>query len=95
VKRLLKPGSYFDDDCAIDKGELKMNRYLGDWMEDEYIVPTNEEVADLYLAVEATPYEFDYSCDDVLDKAEKRGLCRLFIQLVILGERGQRAELAE
>ena len=61
-------------------------------MEDENIVPTHEEVADLYLVVEATPYEFEYSCDDVLDKAEIRGVSSLMAKLKIHGKRIKNSE---
>ena len=61
-----------------------MNRYLGDWYENEYIKPTDEEAIDLYLIVEATPYEFDYTCEDVLEKAEIRGLNRMYLETMIL-----------
>ena len=69
-----------------------MDRFLGDFMEDEYITPTYEEVADLYVTVEASPYEFDYSCDDILDKAEIRGLSIMMVKLKIFGEYTRMAE---
>ena len=60
-----------------------MDRYLGDWMENEFIKPTQDEVIDLYKVVEATPYEFDYTCDDVLRKAEVRGVSSLMVKLKV------------
>jgi len=69
-----------------------MDRYLGDWIENEFIKPTYEEVADLYMVVEASPYEFDYSCDDVLNKAKIRGLSVMMVQLKIHGERMKTVE---
>jgi hypothetical protein len=61
-----------------------MDRYLGDWMENEYIKPTKEEVMDLYLVVEATPYEFDYTCEDILEKAELRGVSSMYVKLMLI-----------
>ena len=69
-----------------------MDRFLGDFMEDEYITPTYEEVADLYMVVEASPYEFDYNCDDVLNKAKIRGLSVMMVQLKIHGRRMEMVE---
>ena len=69
-----------------------MDRFLGDFMEDEYIIPTYEEVADLYVTVEASPYEFDYSCDDVINKAEIRGLSTMMVKLKIHGEHTRMVE---
>jgi len=60
-----------------------MDRYLGDWYENEYIKPTHDEVVDLYKVVESTPYEFDYTCEDVLRKAEIRGLSSMMLELKI------------
>jgi hypothetical protein len=67
-------------------GDLKMNRYLGDWMEKN-IKPTEDEAIDLFLVVESTPYEFDYSCDDVLDKASEKGLNRIDVEFKAINKR--------
>ncbi len=64
-------------------GDLKMDRYLGDWMENEFIKPTQDEVIDLYRVVEEASDEFDYTCEDVLDKAEIRGVSSLMVKLKI------------
>lgn len=63
-----------------------MRRFIGDWMENEFIIPTDEEAIDLYLVVESTPYEFDYTCEDVLKKAEIRGLNRMYIETMVIIE---------
>lgn len=63
-----------------------MKRYLGDWYEKD-IIPTEDEAIDLYLIVEDAPYEFDYSCDDVLDKASEMGLNRIDVEFKAINKR--------
>ena len=44
-------------------------RYIGDWMVDDSITPAEEEIRDTYSMVEASPYEYDFTNEDVIDKA--------------------------
>ena len=66
-----------------------MKRFIGDWMEKESITPTEEEAIDLYLVVEDAPYEFDYTCDDILKVAGKRGLNEIDIEFKAILKRSE------
>lgn len=42
---------------------------LGDWVRDQNIIPTIEEVSDTLIAVAECPDEFDFDQDEALDIA--------------------------
>jgi len=41
---------------------------LGEWMERDGIIPTEEEVEELMWIVEANPCEFDYTTPDIVKR---------------------------